>query len=99
MALNSLVKSVRYLGIPPNPDHPEISVVRDQVNEFVEAAMNLEGWDELKDESLVQAVVDLGFLSLIRGGKIGEDEKVQAMLKKVRYDSYGPPKKRELKLN
>jgi hypothetical protein len=89
VALNSLVKAIRHLGIPPSsPSHDgkgeeHHEVVRQLVEGFVSAALELEGWTEMKDESCVQAVVDLGFLCLVRGGKVADDAAVQGMLGRV----------------
>lgn len=58
-------------------------MVRQLVEGFVDSALELEGWAEMKDESCVQAVVDLGFLCLVRGGKVADDAAVQGMLNRV----------------
>lgn len=89
VTLNSLVKAIRHLGIPPSPPSPDgkgeeqQQVVRQLVEGFVDSALELEGWAEMKDESCVQAVVDLGFLCLVRGGKVADDAAVQGMLNRV----------------
>jgi hypothetical protein len=83
VSLNSLVKAVRYLGIPPDSNARDILVIKQLVEGFVDAAKNLDGWNGLKDESCVQATVDLGFLCLVRGGNVGDDRKVQGMMQRV----------------
>jgi hypothetical protein len=64
LALQSLVGAVRQLGIPRGV---ETGVVRDVVESFVDQAKALDGWKHMREEGAVQAAVDLGFLSLVRG--------------------------------
>lgn len=62
----------------------EVPVVRRLVEEFVDTTRALDGWHEMEGESCIQAAVDLGFLCLVRGGVVDEDEGVKGMLEKVR---------------
>lgn len=80
LALQSLVGATRQLGIPRDV---ETSVVRDAVRAFVAQARQLDGWKDLKNEAAVQAAVDLGFLTLLDGGNVGNDEMVLEHLKSV----------------
>ena len=80
IALQTLVKAVRQLGIPPTI---HVQVVKDLVTAFVERSKNLDGWANATDEGVAQAAFDLSFLGLINGDT-QKDVVVRKLLNKVR---------------
>lgn len=80
ISLYALVASTRQLGIPPGTNH---TIVQDLVKSYVDAARALDGWKKQKEDGIVQAIVDLGFLGLLRGDKLEKDETVQGLIKIV----------------
>ncbi|RXK41345.1 hypothetical protein M231_01250 [Tremella mesenterica] len=81
LALQSLVTAVPLLGIPPGV---ESSVVKDLVETFVDRVRNMDGWESRSEDTAVNAMVDLGFLTLLKGESIQEDVMVTKMVIKVR---------------
>lgn len=80
LALNELVSATRLLGIPRGI---ETGVVKDLVEGLVMQARAMDGWTTKKEESGVQAAVDLGFLTLLKGGDVAQDDLVQNCLSSV----------------
>jgi hypothetical protein len=81
-ALTQMVHAVRGLGIPAGITLP---VVPKLVSTFVETTRAMDGWKSQKGDATAQVVVDLGFLALVKGDKVEEDEVVQKLLKTVGF--------------
>ena len=80
LALNELVVATRQLGIPRGV---ETGVVKELVETMITQAKALDGWTGKKGEAGVQAAVDLGFLTLLKGGDVAQDEMVKSRLSTV----------------
>lgn len=80
LALHELVIATRQLGIPRGVD---TGVTKTLVETMVTQAKGLDGWNSKKGEAGVQAAVDLGFLTLLKGGDVGQDEMVKSCLSTV----------------
>ncbi len=80
ISLQSLVVSVRQLGIPPGVKLP---IVTDLVKGFVSDAREMPGWLMRKDEAAAQAAFDLAFLGMLEGMGAGKNMVVQKLLSKV----------------
>ncbi|KAK8861647.1 hypothetical protein IAR55_002470 [Kwoniella newhampshirensis] len=81
VSLQSLVSSVKQLGIPPKIDLP---IIRDLVKEYVSEAKQLEGWgSQASKEAAAQAAVDVGFLVFLDGQEVQEDESVRKFIAKA----------------
>lgn len=78
VALQSLVSSVRHLGLPQGVTLP---ITPRLVEAFVDQAAALEGWKTLEAEGALQAAMDLAFLILLTGGR--DDIASTKMLTKV----------------
>jgi hypothetical protein len=82
VALHSMVKATRRLGLPPKTDLP---VVADLVKGFVDRARSLEGWEKAEEEGAAQAAFDLAFLGVLVGEEVGKNIAVQKLLGKVSF--------------
>jgi hypothetical protein len=91
-ALQSLVSSVRHLGLPQGVDLP---ITPRLVEAFVDQATALEGWKTLEAEGALQAAMDLALLSLLSGGR--DDIASTKMLAKV-CQIFSPPTARNTPL-
>lgn len=79
-ALTQMVHAVRGLGIPAGISLP---VVPKLVSTFVETVRAMDGWKKQEGDAVAQVAVDLGFLTLVNGEKVENDEMVQKLLKTV----------------
>ncbi|WVW80227.1 hypothetical protein I302_102205 [Kwoniella bestiolae CBS 10118] len=88
VSLQSLVKSIRSLGIPPSLNST-LTVMEELVKGFVSSAKDLEGWktQEKSTESCIQALVDIGFLVNLTGRKVGEEEIIKRFLSQTSSSS------------
>ena len=84
VALHSLVKAVRQLGLPPKSDLP---VVKNLVEDFVAKARALDGWKAIKEEGVAQVAFDIGFLGLLVGEPADKNTEVPKFLSKVSVSS------------
>lgn len=83
--MNVLVGAIQLLGVPRGVD---TGVIKNLVFRFVDEARGLEGWIKKDAEGRIQSAVDLGFLGLLKGMEISQDEMTQRCLPSVSCPRY-----------
>ncbi|KAK4690039.1 conserved oligomeric Golgi complex subunit 1, partial [Tremellales sp. Uapishka_1] len=76
-SLYSLVTAVRSLGIAPGI---HLDIVKNMLSDYVTKVKGLPGWKSVREEGIVQACVDIGFLDLLIDVKSGDDATIESWL-------------------